>query len=234
MNLVRSPSGTGQQPKQATVGRMVSATVPIMVDAPSDGVISLKDQTSNAVFRETNSRATAVEVFCGAGGMSLGFEAAGFDVLVAVDSNPIHVATHEWNFPQTHSLCADVKTLSAEDLIAAAKTRWIEKYPTESWEGDIDCLFGGPSCQGFSEIGRRNPSDERNDLLSGFAHLVSDIRPKYFVMENVPGLLAPLNKTVLDKTLKIFTDAKYSLVSGAPLILNAGNFGVPQHNGEYL
>lgn len=71
--------------------------------------------------------AVAIELFSGAGGMSLGFEAAGFDVLVAVDNNPIHVATHEWNFPYTQSLCADVTNLSAEDLRAAAKKQWIER-----------------------------------------------------------------------------------------------------------
>lgn len=160
--------------------------------------------------------------------MSLGFEAAGFDVLLAVDNNPIHVATHEWNFPQTHSHCADIKDLSAEEILAIAKTRWTERYPDDPWTGDIDCLFGGPSCQGFSEIGRRNPTDERNDLLRCFADLVADIRPKYFVMENVPGLLAPVNKTLLNDTLKILTDAGYSLVSDGPFVLNAGDFGVPQ------
>jgi DNA (cytosine-5)-methyltransferase 1 len=160
--------------------------------------------------------------------MSLGFEAAGFDTLVAVDYDPIHVATHEWNFPETRSICADVKSLSAEDVLTSAKSQWAERYPNTSWPDDVDCVFGGPSCQGFSEIGRRNPADERNDLLRAFAQLVVEISPKYFVMENVPGLLAPVNETVLSETLKIFLDAGYSLASGGPFILNAASFGVPQ------
>lgn len=163
-----------------------------------------------------------------AGGMSLGFEAAGFDTLVAIDNNPIHVATHEWNFPLTRSLCADIENLSAEDILTAAKDHWSQQYPDEPWPGDIDCIFGGPSCQGFSEIGRRNPQDERNNLLGAFAHLVAAIKPKYFVMENVPGLLAPVNDSIRAETLKIFADADYSLSAGKPFILSAGEFGVPQ------
>lgn len=160
--------------------------------------------------------------------MSLGFEAAGFDVLLAIDNNPIHVATHEWNFPQTYSYCNDIRNLSAEEVLAITKARWTERYPDDPWTGEIDCLFGGPSCQGFSEIGRRNPTDERNDLLGAFAGLVASIRPKYFVMENVPGLLAPVNKILLNDALRIVTDAGYSLVSEGPFVLNAGDFGVPQ------
>lgn len=186
------------------------------------------DRTQIDSFRSAGNRMIAIELFCGAGGMSLGFEAAGFDVLVAVDNNPIHVATHEWNFPQTNSLCADVESLSAEDLLAVAKAKWMERYPDDSWPDDVDCVFGGPSCQGFSEIGRHNPADERNSLLGGFARLVVAIRPKYFVMENVPGLLAPVNDVVLSETLKAFHEAGYSITSGRPFILNAGDFGVPQ------
>lgn len=170
----------------------------------------------------------AIELFCGAGGMSLGFEAAGFDVLVAVDNNPIHTATHEWNFPQTHSLCADINDLSAEDLLATAKAQWGKHHLNSSWPDDIDCVFGGPSCQGFSEIGKRNPADERNELIRAFAELVVGVNPKYFVMENVPGLLAPVNEAVLTEALKIFFGANYFLTASGPFVLNAGDFGVPQ------
>lgn len=175
-----------------------------------------------------DGRPTAIELFSGAGGMSLGFEAAGFDTLVAIDNNPIHVATHEWNFPLTRSLCADIETLSAEDILTSAKDHWSKRYPDESWPGDIDCIFGGPSCQGFSEIGRRNPQDERNNLLSAFARHVAAIKPKYFVMENVPGLLAPVNDSIRTEALKIFVDSGYSLTAKRPFILSAGDFGVPQ------
>lgn len=177
---------------------------------------------------KANTRPIAIELFSGAGGMSLGFEAAGFDTLVAIDNNPIHVATHEWNFPLTRSLCVDIEALSAEDILTVAKDYWSERYPDESWPGDIDCIFGGPSCQGFSEIGRRNPQDARNNLLSAFARLVAAIKPKYFVMENVPGMLWPVNESIRVEALKIFSDAGYLLSTGGPFILSASDFGVPQ------
>jgi DNA (cytosine-5)-methyltransferase 1 len=177
---------------------------------------------------QQHSAPIAIELFSGAGGMSLGFEAAGFNCLVAIDNNPIHVATHQWNFPDSWSLCADVNSLTAEDILVAAKTQWTNRFPLESWPGDIDVVFGGPSCQGFSEIGRRNPKDERNNLVVGFAKLVVAIRPRYFVMENVPGLLYPSNRAVLAEALQIFVGAGYSLSADAPFILNAGDFGVPQ------
>ncbi|MBV9794283.1 MAG: DNA cytosine methyltransferase [Actinobacteria bacterium] len=188
----------------------------------------MDDQGLRHLSESPDGRPVAIELFSGAGGMSLGFEAAGFETLVAIDNNPIHVATHEWNFQLTRSVCADIETLSAEDILTSAKDHWSKRYPDESWPGDIDCIFGGPSCQGFSEIGRRNPQDERNNLLSAFARLVAAIRPKYFVMENVPGLLAPVNDSIRAEALSIFVDANYSLSAGRPFILSAGDFGVPQ------
>ncbi len=118
--------------------------------------------------------------------------------------------------------------MSAEDVLTVAKDQWTVRHPEEPWLGEIDCIFGGPSCQGFSEIGRRNPQDERNNLLSAFARLVAAIRPRYFVMENVPGLLAPVNDPIRAETLKIFSDAGYSFTEDRPFILSAGDFGVPQ------
>lgn len=188
----------------------------------------MADQGLQRLSGSPDSRPVAIELFSGAGGMSLGFEAAGFDTLVAIDNNPMHVATHEWNFPLTRSLCADIETLSAEDILTSAKDRWSERYPDESWPGDIDCIFGGPSCQGFSEIGRHNPQDERNNLLRAFARLVAAIKPKYFVMENVPGLLASVNDSIRAEALKILADEDYSFSAGRPFILSAGDFGVPQ------
>lgn len=188
----------------------------------------MSDQGMHRLPGRSTGRPVAIELFSGAGGMSLGFEAAGFDTLVAIDNNPIHVATHEWNFPLTRTLCADIEALSAEDILTAAKGHWSEQYPDESWPGDIDCIFGGPSCQGFSEIGRHNPLDKRNNLLSAFARLVVAITPKYFVMENVPGLLYPVNDSIRTEALKIFADGGYTFSGDRPLILSAGDFGVPQ------
>jgi DNA (cytosine-5)-methyltransferase 1 len=129
----------------------------------------------------------ALDLFAGAGGMSLGFEQAGFDVLAAIDIDPLHLAIHTRNFPKTAVLCEDVSNLnlaSLEPIISDGLGRFGRPA---SWDGSIDCIFGGPSCQGFSEIGKRDINDERNDLVFAFARIVSLVRPRSFVMENVPG-----------------------------------------------
>jgi DNA (cytosine-5)-methyltransferase 1 len=175
-------------------------------------------------------RPTAIEVFAGAGGMSLGFEQAGFDVLVAVDNDPVHLATHERNFPLTTTLCADVSTVCGAELLQLA--RQARRRLPEGGGGrlDIDCIFGGPSCQGFSSIGRRDPKDPRNGLLEQFARLVEEIRPRSFVIENVPGLLSPTFARALDRLTERLIYAGYAMAGDAGWIeLDAADFGVPQH-----
>lgn len=161
--------------------------------------------------------------------MSLGFEQAGFDVLVAVDNDPVHLATHQYNFPKTSTLCQDVATLDTQELFEAASAA-AEALPHRGRVADnLDCVFGGPSCQGFSSIGRRNPSDPRNTLLGQFARVVEDLSPRSFVMENVPGLLAPSYERTLKNLLARFDAAGYVLANhGRPLVLDAADFGVPQ------
>jgi len=93
----------------------------------------------------------------------------------------------------------------------------------------VDCIFGGPSCQGFSTIGRRDPKDPRNALLEHFARLVEAIQPRSFVMENVPGLLAPAYAETLRRLRGRFDKAGYVLANeGTPFVLDAADFGVPQ------
>src|SRR5881397_2875976 len=98
------------------------------------------------------NRPIAVDLFAGAGGLSLGFEQAGFDIVAAVEWDPIHAATHKINFPYSAVICADVRALSGEDLRRRAG---IERKA-------IDVVVGGPPCQGFSLIGHRVLEDARN------------------------------------------------------------------------
>src|SRR4051794_10299045 len=99
-------------------------------------------------------RPIGIDLFCGAGGLSLGFEQAGFDVVAAVEYDPVHAATHEFNFPNARTICGDVSTLSAGDLRSAA-IEGLERHGHDAqlWGGRPDVLFGGPPCQGFSLIG---------------------------------------------------------------------------------
>jgi len=149
--------------------------------------------------------------------MSLGFEQAGFDVVAAVDVDPIHIATHRRNFPRCKSIIADLCTLSGDDL---------RRY-AELGKRDIHVIFGGPPCGGFSIIGKRRIDDPRNQLLGHFARLVDELRPRYFVVENVEGLLLEPMTEILDEFLTRVQGAEYETVSPIQR-LDASDFGVPQ------
>ncbi|MEL6461923.1 MAG: DNA cytosine methyltransferase, partial [Cyanobacteria bacterium J06621_15] len=123
-------------------------------------------------------RPIAVDLFAGAGGMSLGFEQAGFDVLAAVELDPIHCAIHEFNFPFWSTLCANVEKTSGEEIRESSQIK----------NQEIDVVFGGSPCQGFSMMGKRALDDPRNSLVFHFLRLILELKPKYFVFENVPGL----------------------------------------------
>lgn len=162
------------------------------------------------------TRPTAIDLFAGAGGMSLGFEQAGFNLLAAVEIDPIHAAVHKFNFPNTAVICDDIVNLTGEKLLQSAGLEM----------GHLDVLFGGPPCQGFSLMGKRLIDDPRNSLLGHFSRIVLETRPKYFVMENVAGLTIGRAKEILNQFIHEFEDTDYRLVSYK--VLNAANYGVPQ------
>jgi DNA (cytosine-5)-methyltransferase 1 len=162
-------------------------------------------------------RPVVVDLFAGAGGLSLGFEQSGFDVAVAVEFDPIHAAIHELNFPDTKVLCRDVRDLTGDELREQAGLG----------RRAIDVVIGGPPCQGFSLIGHRVLKDPRNELVFHFLRLVSELRPKIFMMENVPGMATGAHHELLDELVKGFRDAEYR-VQMPISILNARDFGVPQ------
>ena len=167
--------------------------------------------------KSVRHRPVAIDLFSGAGGMSIGFEQAGFDVVAAVELDPIHAATHEFNFPDCRVLYADASTVDGEDLLKQAGVR----------RGEVDVIFGGPPCQGFSLIGKRLADDPRNRCLFHFQRLVSEIRPRYFVMENVAGLTIGPAREVLAAFIEECHDAGYKVVEPTQ-VLNAAEFGVPQ------
>ncbi len=94
-------------------------------------------------------RLTAVELFSGAGGMALGFERAGFDVLAAVDLDPVHLAAHERNFPLCQPICDDVARLSAARILKAANVGWARRHPAAEPLTSVDCVSAGPAAKGF-------------------------------------------------------------------------------------
>lgn len=163
------------------------------------------------------NRPIGIDLFCGVGGMSLGFEQAGFHVVAAVDANEINTATHAKNFPHCKTLHADISKLSGKDL----------RRDAGLGDREIDVVFGGPPCQGFSMIGKRRLDDSRNLLVYDFARLVRELRPRYFVMENVEGLMAGRAVAVLKSLVRRVRRAGYAVVEPVQ-ILCASDYGVPQ------
>lgn len=176
-------------------------------------------------------RPIAVDLFAGAGGLSLGLEQAGFDVVAAVEYDPVHAATHEYNFPLTKVLCTDVSApLGAGTLRAAIREGMsAHRQAVGRWDGELDLIAGGPPCQGFSWIGKRLVDDRRNQLVFHFFRLVCELRPRYFVMENVPGMAKGGHASILGELIAEFEAAGYRFPGERKYrILNAADFGAPQ------
>lgn len=165
----------------------------------------------------SSKRPIGIDLFAGAGGMSLGFEQAGFDVAAAVEIDPIHCATHEYNFPYSKAICASVTDLNGKAI----------REKSGIGERDIDVVFGGAPCQGFSLIGKRVLDDPRNELASHYVRLVSELKPKYCVFENVKGLTLGKHRKFLDEMIAALSDAGYDVVMPYQ-VLNAASYGVPQ------
>jgi DNA (cytosine-5)-methyltransferase 1 len=165
----------------------------------------------------TKRRPIGIDLFAGAGGLSLGFEQAGFDIAAAVEIDPIHCATHEYNFPYSTTICASVVSVTGEDIRRKAGLGHAE----------IDAVFGGAPCQGFSLIGKRAFDDPRNQLVFHYVRIVAELQPKYFVFENVKGLTLGKHAEFLNELITALGDAGYDVVLPYR-VLNAAAFGVPQ------
>jgi DNA (cytosine-5)-methyltransferase 1 len=155
--------------------------------------------------------------------MSLGFEQAGFDVRAAVEIDPIHCAVHKFNFPDCAVLPRSIVGLSAKEIRAAAGVG----------DAQIDVVFGGPPCQGFSLIGHRSIDDPRNRLVLEFVRIVSELDAKTFVFENVKGLTVGKQRTFLQEIIQAFEMAGYD-VRTEWKVLDAADFGVPQHRQRLI
>lgn len=162
-------------------------------------------------------RPIAVDLFAGAGGMTLGFEQAGFDVLASVEIDPIHCATHEFNFPLCSILCKDVAQITGSQI----------RKNSAIGRREIDVVISGSPCQGFSLMGKRDVDDPRNSLIFHFHRLVLELKPKFFVMENVPGITAGEHKQLLNILISSFLESGYQ-VEEKYQVLNAAHYGVPQ------
>ncbi len=151
--------------------------------------------------------------------MSLGLEAAGFDIAASVEIDPIHSLVHHYNFPYGATICKDISQLSSQKIL--------DEIESKGFSSNIDVLAGSPPCQGYSYMGRRAVEDPRNKLVFEFSRIVSEIRPKYFIFENVPGLSSGKHQKFLDELIENFEENNYSIVKPIK-ILDASLYGAPQ------
>jgi DNA (cytosine-5)-methyltransferase 1 len=157
---------------------------------------------------------SVIDLFSGVGGLSLGAARAGFCVAGSVELDPIASEYHGLNFPNTKHLREDVGALSGKQLLDV-----FDIIP-----GRLGGLIGGPPCQGFSLIGKREKDDPRNLLFGHFFRLVAEMRPAFFVAENVPGILRHENSRVIEAALS-HLPPRYVVLP--PIKAKASDFGAP-------
>jgi len=199
-----------KKPKQAKLGRYERIQRELEAD-DSDHYKIFIDVESQSI---PASDYRFVDLFCGAGGMTQGLLQAGFQPVASVEINPIASATHIKNFPDCHHFCDDIKNLNSQKLLA------------QIGSSEVHLVVGGPPCQGFSVAGKRDPNDPRNRLFREFVRIVSEIRPWYVVMENVPGILTIQKGAVKQAICEAFEEIGYPHVSVA--VLESAAYGIPQ------
>ena len=171
----------------------------------------------NDALNLPDSAIKGIALFSGCGGMTLGFEAAGFNLVGHIEIDKSANDIYNANFPNSKLLKTDINTVTNNDL-----KEWKNKY------GEIEIIVGGPPCQGFSLAGKRSPTDERNKLYQQYVRIVAAIKPKTFVFENVALLTSMKNEKgdlFIDCIVKEFHNVGYTIYYKN---VNACDFGVPQ------
>jgi len=152
------------------------------------------------------------DLFCGAGGFSLGAHFAGFHTAFAVDCDPDLTSSFRTNFPSANLLIKDLSNTEPHQLLEEAKIK-----PRE-----LAGIIGGPPCQGFSIMGHRNAEDPRNNLLVKYFDFVSYASPAFFIMENVPNIMSEKYSGIIEEGLKRVRGT-YQIVG--PILINANLYG---------
>ena len=154
-----------------------------------------------------------IDLFAGVGGLSLGFEMAGFEVALANEFDPSIAEAYKRNRPDTKIIVEDITKLPVDETFGP-------------YEGKITAIIGGPPCQGFSQKGsRKSINDPRNFLFRYYFEVVRRVKPPYFVIENVPNLLTTEGGFFKDEIIELFSGIGYAVSCG---VLCAADFGVPQ------
>lgn len=175
---------------------------------------------------------SALDLFAGAGGFSVGMENAGFNIIAAVEFNPKIAETYRYNHKNTTLIVDDITNVSAskEDPLSKISLNNIKDI-FDKKNAKCDIIFGGPPCQGFSMSGYRIRNkipfleDKRNLLFKEFIRMVKFLNPKVFVIENVPGILNYDNGSVKNEIFETFNNLGYDIEAK---VLCAADYGVPQ------
>lgn len=155
--------------------------------------------------------------------MSLGFEQAGFDIAAAVEIDPVHASVHKFNFPSCSVIPRSISDVTGEDI----------RELSEIGDKNVDVVFGGAPCQGFSLIGQRALDDPRNLLVREFVRIVEELNATYFVFENVKGLTVGKQRRFLSELIGEFEQVGYEVQTNWK-VLNAAEYGVPQHRQRLI
>ena len=158
-----------------------------------------------------------IDLFCGCGGLSKGFEMAGYEPILAIDFWKDAIDTYNYNNKNNIALCKDIKDLNKDFLMQLKDNN------------EIEGIIGGPPCQGYSTVGKREIDDERNYLYLQYCRIVEEIKPKFFVLENVKGLLTLNDGKFKEDIVSRFSNLGY-IVSYK--VLNASDYGVPQNRNR--
>jgi DNA (cytosine-5)-methyltransferase 1 len=169
----------------------------------------------------TNRMPKAISLFAGAGGCSYGFTAAGYDVVYATDFNRSAIETYKANFQKTPVECRDITELDFNEILRNVKLS----------PGELDVLIGGPPCQGFSTAGPRFWDDPRNHLLKQYLRALDTIKPKWFLMENVEGILTSAEGKYINEILQAFITLGYSIRLEK---VYSHEYGVPQRRKRVI
>lgn len=166
---------------------------------------------------------TCIDSFCGAGGLGLGLQRAGFDILLSFDIDPICIRTINKNkkFFNHPAEAADITDMLNGNLLHKCNLK----------RGDLFLLAGGPPCQGFSVQRRGSDIDIRNDLVLKYGKLIEEVYPMYFVMENVTGIAGKRGKTILQQLIEDVEKIGYYVYVK---LLDAKDYGVPQRRKRYI
>lgn len=187
-----------------------------------EDILSLIGKNMNHNFiPQEKTGPSVIDLFSGCGGLSLGFEQAGFTVKMGIDNWEDAIVTFRRNHPHAMGLVADLASQKPEALCASQGLS----------PGSVDVVVGGPPCQGFSIAGKRQANDPRNSLYKAFVNFVDYLRPKAFVLENVPNLLSIGNGKIRDKIIGDFKRLGYNITFQ---ILTASDYGVPQNRRRVI